>query len=829
VRRRLSVGGRLLNLAFFLLTSLYCLLESSPFANEQFIKPGVAGGLASFVLFHGYIYWLALSVTALTMAPYLERSPGRVIGWSYLLVGVAAGAWLTVHPVLPDPQQPRHALLIAMAALVPPAWLALFDHAVATFPPLEPMRGDRRLLVTCGAAALFCWLTFAVAVPFRLALSSLSITSSGLWLGVTLAAAAHASLFLLLFVTLTSVAAVARAFTLTPRLEYTFVAALAALTAAALIAWVVLAPIAITGLSAWIFSALAASVLAAVWSAVALQSWAGRAPGQATVVDVWCAPIGVRSRWTPIVVLCVLPFVAFAAINRLSMFDWDFMLQKLSAAAVAAAAFALIHAALHRPAAARSAGTLLAPGLVITLCATTTVGAAALLPSVERRLSGGEGLDVYVAADPALRLARDLTAKRDASSADFYAFLRANTGIKTDLVPIDINFVRAFGRPAVRPPHIFLFVIDSLRRDYVSSYNDAVTFTPSIAAFARENVVFRNAFSRYGGTGLSVPAIWAGGMIAHKEYVTPFAPMNALAKLLDAHGYRRFITADHITRELFPRAPGTVDLDRDVPEMSHTFCRTIDELESKLAGTGSDPRPVFAHTRPLDLHIGNVWSAKVPPGESYPGFLATYAARVRRIDACFGGFIDFLRRERFYDDSIVIVTADHGDSLGEGLRWGHGFTVFPEVLSIPLIARLPDRLAAFTADTERVSFTVDVTPTLYELLGDSPAAHEPQYGVPLFARSIAGLADRKAESFLVASSYGAVYGLLSANGARLYIADAINGREYAFELSSGGEGTGVESAGRRVGLTDAQRESARRQIRDQVEAIAAGYGGGKCC
>jgi arylsulfatase A-like enzyme len=143
--------------------------------------------------------------------------------------------------------------------------------------------------------------------------------------------------------------------------------------------------------------------------------------------------------------------------------------------------------------------------------------------------------------------------------------------------------------------------------------------------------------------------------------------------------------------------------------------------------------------------------------------------------------------------------------------------VFPEVLSIPLIVHLPGRVAAaVTADTNRVSFTVDITPTLYALLGDPPSTREPQYGAPLFARSIAELTDRSREPFLVASSYGAVYGLLSANGTRLYIADAINGREYAFELSGRADGT-------RVGLTDTQRDSARQIMQEQVEAIAADY------
>jgi arylsulfatase A-like enzyme len=65
---------------------------------------------------------------------------------------------------------------------------------------------------------------------------------------------------------------------------------------------------------------------------------------------------------------------------------------------------------------------------------------------------------------------------------------------------------------------------------------------------------------------------------------------------------------------------------------------------------------------------------------------------VHRIDGCFGAFVDDLKRRGLYDSSIVVVTADHGDSLGEAGRWGHAYTVFPEILRVPFIARLPKPL-----------------------------------------------------------------------------------------------------------------------------------------
>jgi hypothetical protein len=143
--------------------------------------------------------------------------------------------------------------------------------------------------------------------------------------------------------------------------------------------------------------------------------------------------------------------------------------------------------------------------------------------------------------------------------------------------------------------------------------------------------------------------------------------------------------------------------------------------------------------------------------------------------------------------------------------------VFPEVLRIPLIVHLPRGARdTFTSDVKRVSFAVDVTPSLYALLGQAPATREPLDGSPLFVRSAGDLTDRRSAPFLVASSYGPSYGVLSENGTRLYIADGVNGREYGFDLQG-------SIAGRAVALTDDQRAASRREVLTQIEAIAERY------
>jgi hypothetical protein len=138
-------------------------------------------------------------------------------------------------------------------------------------------------------------------------------------------------------------------------------------------------------------------------------------------------------------------------------------------------------------------------------------------------------------------------------------------------------------------------------------------------------------------------AMWMGAASPHRQYVQPFRPMNALEKLLDANGYRRYVSMDHIMEQLLTPVPGLVPLDAGIPELEYDFCRTLEEIDTKL-GDGQASQPFLAHTRSLNLHVASLNRASVPSGESYPGFEERYAARVRRMDGCFGRFIDVLKR-----------------------------------------------------------------------------------------------------------------------------------------------------------------------------------------
>src|SRR5436189_5754257 len=90
-------------------------------------------------------------------------------------------------------------------------------------------------------------------------------------------------------------------------------------------------------------------------------------------------------------------------------------------------------------------------------------------------------LDRYAVYNPSFRVVDGMLRSTRATSTSFDRYLRLNTGL-TDVhvEPIDIDFVRDLHATTAPKPLIFLFVIDSLRPDYLAPYNADVRSTPRI-------------------------------------------------------------------------------------------------------------------------------------------------------------------------------------------------------------------------------------------------------------------------------------------------------------------------------------------------------------
>jgi arylsulfatase A-like enzyme len=293
--------------------------------------------------------------------------------------------------------------------------------------------------------------------------------------------------------------------------------------------------------------------------------------------------------------------------------------------------------------------------------------------------------------------------------------------------------------------------------------------------------------------------------------------MNALAKLLAHEEYEQWISMDHILDVILPPSEHRVPLDAGVPVKNHRLCNTLTEIRSRLAERPATAPPVFAYSLPQDVHVSVVTSEGAQPVDQgdYGGLYAPVASRVRRLDQCLGEFINDLKARGLYEQSLIVLTADHGDSLGEEGRMGHAYSLHPEIVRVPLIIHVPPALrGAWSWDPSRIAYTTDITPTLYRLLGHEPTRPAAFFGEPLALQPGAQAAPHDR---MVAASYGAVYGALLDRGSRYYVFDAIAMRELAFEL-----GTGAR-AGKEVPVTADVQERGLRIIRDTVGSIGTFY------
>lgn len=822
--------------AYCLLTSVYCLLAYLPFTYQQVIEFKVVGWTGPFARLHPWLFWIALGCAAWTLAKDY-RAGARAPVVAFAAAGVAAGCVLAVSPLLAGIRNEGRSLAWAAVWLLPLWWMALIDlmHAGRRLSWRGVRPGeDLRLFLALVLAGIGAALTYAVCAYFRPGFPA-GAEGGNAWPGapgvVLWSLMLHLLAFLAVFAALAFLRGVASSFGRPALAEFALVMAAGAALLTGVVRGVVFAAVSLLGTPGLLMAVAYAVSLAVVAAGASVRLWPAATPVESGI-ELALRPFGAPSAARPIVkgaLLAAWAPVAYALAMSTAVMDWNYLGQTVAALTMWFALVAWIYAALPHPGPGFGralAGLLAVP--VILLGGFRALGAspgslAGLGLGPENRLAQ---LDRYAGYDVSFRLLHNLVRREPGTpgpSVDmgaFYTLLQRHTNISR-AITIDVprlDIVPRITPPGGRLPHVFVIVIDSLRQDYLSPYNPAVSFTPATAHFAAEpgTTVFRRAFTRYGATGLSEPAIWTGSMLPHQQYPSPFGQANTLQTLVRALGYEAHVSIDTPLLAVLAPWPEVIELDKGIANRDYDLRRTLEELARQLkARSPSNTAPVFAFTQPQNIHVSAIAreGASVPPGESYPGFNAPYAARVRRLDAAFGAFLDDLRALGLYDDSIVILTSDHGDSLGEEGRFGHAYTIYPEILRIPLVVHLPDTLRGLSADAGAVAMSTDITPTLYYLLGQRPTINHPLFGRPLFTAHPDERAAYERADVVVASSYGPVYGLLAADASSLYIADATSYRDYEYDLTTGMAGTPRP-------VTAASRAAGASRIRQAIGQIA---------
>jgi hypothetical protein len=432
-------------------------------------------------------------------------------------------------------------------------------------------------------------------------------------------------------------------------------------------------------------------------------------------------------------------------------------------------------------------------------------------------------LEAYGERDASFQLAHHVLGNgRALDCGDLCRILREYTNIRDTHIQTGVQLVDKLTKTDGGRPNIFIFVIDSMRPDYLGAYNAQVTYTPNLDALARDSVVFKNVHTQYAGTSLSEPAIWSGALLLHTHFPEPFAKVNSLHTLAQTDGYETVLSYDTVLRQLFTHADDLIKLDTSKDLWNqYEACSTVEQMESTLDRRDDKSQPVLFYAQPMNVHQfarNDVPSPTSQHWQGPAGLNGRITYEVHWVDSCLGNFFDYLKRRGMYDNSIIVVTSDHGDATGEFGRTSHSTSIWPEIMHVPLIVHLPPKMREHLVyDTARLSTLTDIVPSLYYLLGHRPIRQNFLYGRPLFAETKQELDGYPRGDLLLASDVRAVYGILTADGRYFYTTYDSPAQSYLFDLSH-------DANAEHNILTPALKQRYDEEIIEQLHGIADYYG-----
>lgn len=331
-----------------------------------------------------------------------------------------------------------------------------------------------------------------------------------------------------------------------------------------------------------------------------------------------------------------------------------------------------------------------------------------------------------------------------------YLHYRSKTIVETDIPLLSLD----------HKPNILLVTLDTLRADHLSCYGNKIVKTPALDSLAADGYLFEKAFCQVPYTTPSHCSIMTSTyMSQHGAFNGSAMKENlpTIAEILQKNGYNTaaFVSSAMVTS-------GNSGLNRgfeyyeDSLSPYSTFFRhdefqlllTVHKLSylSKLKlyqipGSIVSERamswlrkkregPFFCWLHYYDPHTP--YDAPQPYKDMYKGKLdpelpmeherTRYAGEVTYTDAQLARVIKLLKETDLYNDTLIIVTSDHGEAFGEKhgkiSERDHGFHLYDTTLHVPLIIKLPNEKNVANRIPNLVQL-LDIAPTILDLMGAS--------------------------------------------------------------------------------------------------------------
>ncbi len=319
--------------------------------------------------------------------------------------------------------------------------------------------------------------------------------------------------------------------------------------------------------------------------------------------------------------------------------------------------------------------------------------------------------------------------------------------------------------PPQKRQYVFLISVDTLSARHLSIYGYEKHLTPRLESLAQDGVLFSQAYANSSWTVSSHMSLFTA-LLEHRHRVK-------VAKSYAGDSEEDYIQERRYIFPLPPSVPSLIEiLLQDYVTFSINgggnvypnfgFYRGFDSTQSRDSDM-NDPRAaeslfsnvqksIEAYPFPKAFYFLHTYHVHMPynPDEEFlmrlnhkarlksfdfnhdlggmrlvfrnlaedvqQDVITLYDAEILGFDTFFGDFVDFLKTNRLYDNSFIILFSDHGEAFQEHGSWAHATDVYNEQILVPLIMKFPNQAFSGKVIPGNVSL-VDVLPTLLEYLG----------------------------------------------------------------------------------------------------------------